>query len=246
MTDNNYVYEKGTLFVAPGGGGAPSPLLPGTNGQALIYDSTEPLGVRPGAGGTGNVTGPGSSTSGHVATYGDGTGDLLADSGVAITAVARGPGSSTTHHLAAFANTDGLTLEDSGVLTANVVQGPASTVDNTVPRFDSTTGKLLQSSAVTMADTTGAMTFPSGGGTILTAGAGSAERKGSFTLSSGTHAKITTTAAVTGCVVVYTTVTLGTVTEASSFLTTIDNGVGFTPVASQATDTSVVNWAIVA
>lgn len=76
-------------------------------------------------------------------------------------------------------------------------------------------------------------------------GTGAAATKGTFTLSSGTHAKINTTAAVTGCVIVYTVVTLGTVTEASAFLSTIDNGVGFTPVASQNTDTSVVNWAIV-
>lgn len=72
-----------------------------------------------------------------------------------------------------------------------------------------------------------------------------APTKGTFTMIAGTHAKILTEAAVTGCVIVYTVVSLGTVTEASSFLTTIDDGVGFTPVASQTTDTSVVNWAIV-
>lgn len=72
-----------------------------------------------------------------------------------------------------------------------------------------------------------------------------APTKGSFTLTAGTHAQIPTTAAVTGAVIVYTVVTLGTVTAASSFLTTIANGVGFTPVASQNTDTSTVNWAIV-
>lgn len=80
-------------------------------------------------------------------------------------------------------------------------------------------------------------------GTVTT---GSAPTKGSFTLASGTHAKILTTAAVTGAVIVYTVASLGTVTAASSFLTTIDNGVGFTPVASDNTDTSVVNWAILA
>ena len=75
---------------------------------------------------------------------------------------------------------------------------------------------------------------------------GTAARKGTFTLVAGTHAQIPTTAAVTGSVILYTVVTLGTVTVASSFLSTIVNGVGFTPVASQATDTSVINWAIVA
>lgn len=74
---------------------------------------------------------------------------------------------------------------------------------------------------------------------------GAAATKGSITLTAGTHAKILTTAAVTGAVIVYTVTALGTVTVASAFLTTIDNGVGFTPVASQVTDTSTVTWAII-
>ncbi|PWU06759.1 MAG: hypothetical protein C5B43_01215 [Verrucomicrobia bacterium] len=248
MTDSNYVYEKGTIFVAPGGGAAPTPLSPGAANQALFANPDSDLGVEWGVGSAmGNVVGPISSTAHHLASFADTTGELLEDSGIAKAAVALGPMSSTAHHLAAFSGTDGVTLEDSGVLTANVVQGPASTVDNTVPRFDTTSGKLLQSSPVTMADTTGAMTFPSGGGTILTAGAGSAERKGSFTFNgSGTHTKILTTAAVTGCVIVYTVVSLGTVTTAQAILTTIDSGVGFTPVSADGTDSSVVNWAIVA
>ncbi len=139
----------------------------------------------------------------------------------------------------------GGTVVWSKLTTNSDVAGPASATDNAIARFDGTTGKIIQNSAVTVADTTGTMTFPAGGGVVLTAG-GAATRKGSFTLSSGTTAQIATTSAVTGSVIVYTTVTLGTVTVASSFLTTIQSGVGFTPVASQATDTSVVNWAIVA
>lgn len=129
--------------------------------------------------------------------------------------------------------------------SASAVLGPASATDNAIVRFDDTTGKLVQNSAVTVADTTGTMTFAAGGGIVLSATANAAVRKGSFTLVGGTTAKILTTSAVTGSVIVYTVVTLGTVTVASSFLSTIDTGVGFTPVASQATDTSVVNWAIV-
>lgn len=210
---NPLLYDKGTLLVAPGGGGALTPLPPGEDGQVLLYDSAEELGVRPGAGGAGDVTGPGVSTVGHLASYGNTSGDLIADS---------------------------------GVVAANAVTNAGTSTDNALARYDSTTGKIIQNSPVTCADTTGTMTWPAGGGSVLTAGASASERKGSITLSSGTHAKILTTAAVTGCVVVYTVVTLGTVTVASSFLTTIDTGVGFTPVASDVTDTSVVNWAIVA
>ena len=246
MTDSNYVYEKGTLFVAPGGGSAPVPLAPGADNQALFADSSAPEGVAWGDGtAMGDVVGPGSSTAHNLASFADTSGVLLEDSGIALADVAQGPGTSTAHHLTAFANTDGQTLEDSGVLTANVVQGPASTVDNTIPRYDSTSGKLLQSSGVTLSDAA-IQSFPAGGGVTYTAGATGGERKGSFTLSSGTHAKILTTAAITGCCINFTTVSLGTVTVASAFLATIDNGVGFTPVASQVTDTSVVNWSIVA
>lgn len=130
-----------------------------------------------------------------------------------------------------------------GAASGEVI-GPASSTDNAIVRFDGTTGKAVQNSAVTVADTTGVMTFAAGGGPVLTAG-GAATRKGSFTLVGGTTTPIATTAAVTGCIIVYTVVTLGTVTVASSFLSTIVDGVSFTPVASQATDTSVVNWAIV-
>jgi hypothetical protein len=75
---------------------------------------------------------------------------------------------------------------------------------------------------------------------------GAAATKGSFTLASGTHAQIATTAVNANSSINYTVTALGTVTVASSFLSTIQSGVGFTPVASQNTDTSTVNWAIVA
>lgn len=68
---------------------------------------------------------------------------------------------------------------------------------------------------------------------------------GTFTLASGTHAQIAVPTITANSVVVYTVKTLGTVTVASSFLTTIVAATGFTPVASQNTDTSVVNWALV-
>lgn len=130
--------------------------------------------------------------------------------------------------------------------SASAVLGPASATDNAIARFDTTTGKLIQNSPVTMADTTGLMTFPAGGGNVLTAG-GAAARKGSFTLQAGTlPAPIATTSIKSDSVITYTVITLGTVTVASAFKTTIVDSTSFTPVASQVTDTSTVNWAIVA
>lgn len=170
MTEpNNYLHEKGTLLVYPGGGAAAEPLPPGADGQALTANSaaSNGLGVEYSDNGTGDLSGPEVSVSGNFASFTDTTGKEVGDSGKSASSFA----------------------------PAAVTGGAAAT-------------------------------------------------KGSFTLSSGTHAKILTTAAVTGCNVVYTVVSLGTVTVASAFLTTIDTGVGFTPVASDVTDTSTVNWQI--
>lgn len=46
IPDSNYIYEKGTILIAPGGGGAFTPLLPGQPGQLLVLDPTENLGVK--------------------------------------------------------------------------------------------------------------------------------------------------------------------------------------------------------
>lgn len=175
MNDNLHV--KGTLLVAPGGGGAFTPLEPSENGYILALDDTEDLGMK---------------------------------------------------------------WQEAADMT-----GPSSSIATSIPRYSDTTGKVLATSNVTISNTD-IMTFPAGAGNVLTAGATASERKGTFTFSSGTHAKITTTAAVTGSVIVYTVVSLGTVTTAKAILTTIDNGVGFTPTSADATDTSTINWAIIA
>ncbi len=207
---NNYLYDKGTILIAPGGGGALMPLPIGATGQVLIVDPNEDLGMGWGAGGAGDVTGPGSSVTGNLASYADTDGDLLADSGIAL---------------------------------ANVVQGPASATDNALARYNLTTGKLIQDSPVTCADTTGAMTFPAGGGVIMTAG-GAAARKGSATLVLGT-VTVNTTAAVAGAVIVPVVTAVGTVSVVQAMEVSINAGVSFTITSADLTDTSTVSWAIV-
>jgi hypothetical protein len=235
-TDSNYVYEKGTILVAPGGGGAFTPLAPGAANQALFANPAEALGVAWGAGDAmGNVVGPVSSTAHNLAAFADTSGVLLEDSGIATDLVAIGPGSSTANHVAAFDDTDGVTLIDSGLLYTEIAKGPGSSTANNFASFSDTDGLTLADSGY---NHTSFRPAPVTGGSAAT--------KGSFTLSSGTHAQIATTAAVTGAVIVFTVVTLGTVTVASAFECVIQNGVGFTPTASQSNDTSVVNWAIVA
>lgn len=176
--DSNYVFEKGTILVYPGGGGAATPLLPGATGQVLGFDPTTPLGCAWGAGSaSGNVVGPVSSTAHHLAAFADTSGALLEDSGVATASVALGAGSSTAGHLISFASTDGKTMADSGKVAASVVIGPASAVGNNFASFNSTTGKIIEDSGVnanSFAPVTGAAngqiiktTYPAGDYVVL-------------------------------------------------------------------------------
>ncbi len=236
MTLPNYTYEKGTILVAPGGGGAPTQLLPGADGQVLGASSSAPLGVAWGAGSaSGNVVGPVSSTAHHLASFADTSGALLEDSGIAKAVVAIGPGSSTANHVTAFNGTDGVTLKDSGLLYTSLALGVSSAVSGNFPSFNGTGGKQLQDSG-----------YSAGNFNLAPVVGGAAATKGTFTLSSGLSGDISTTAVLTGSVICLTVTSLGTVSVVSTFLVTIDNGTKFNITASDLTDTSSGTWAIVA
>jgi hypothetical protein len=189
--------------------------------------------------------GAGSSVADNIVTF-DGTdGKTMKDSGVAVDDVAIGAASSTADNLVSFVGTDGKELADSGIAKSTVAIGAASTTANSLVRFNGTDGKVLKQSDTTLSDSE-VMTFPAGGGNVLTAGAGAAERKGTVTLVGGASGDIATTAAVTGCVISLSIVALGTVTDPMPMLITITNGASFTITSEDATDTSVINWAIVA
>src|SRR5574338_2043 len=74
--------------------------------------------------------------------------------------------------------TSGTTANWQGITdaaTGNVVgPSPAVSTANALARWDGTGGRTLKNSTVTMADTTGTMTFPAGGGIVLTAGGAAA------------------------------------------------------------------------
>jgi hypothetical protein len=127
--DNNYVHNKGTIFVAPGGGGAPTPLEPGADGQALFANKASDLGVEWGTGtGMGNVVGPVSSVAHHLAAFADTSGELLEDSGIATALVAQGvAGPVVSGNFASFNGTGGKQLQDSGSAAASFspAKGPA-------------------------------------------------------------------------------------------------------------------------
>lgn len=218
---------------------------------------------------SGNVDGPASATNTAIALFDGTTGKLIKNSvGLVSTAgiltglrptlpagtAAAGTaplkftlGVNLTSPEAGAVEYDGthLTYTNSVPTRKTIAQGPASSTDLALAKYTGTAGEIQDSGTTLSADDV--MTFPAGGGNVLTAGAGAAERKGSFTFDgSGTHTKILTTAALADSVLVYTVVTLGTVTAAQAILTTIDPGVGFTPVSAANNDSSVVNWAIVA
>jgi hypothetical protein len=76
-------YSGGTLVVnvvATGGSGAGI-----TNWSIVLTNSQAAAGIQPVVG-AGNVTGPGSATAGHVATFADSTGKVLQDGGILVPA----------------------------------------------------------------------------------------------------------------------------------------------------------------
>jgi hypothetical protein len=234
MTLPNYVYQKGDILVAPGGGGALTPLPPGADGQVLGASKSSPLGVAWGVGSSsGNVVGPDSSVTGNLPSFADTSGALLQDSGIASATVAKGPGTSTANHIAAFDDTDGVTLIDSGVLYTSVVLGPSSAVGNNFAGFNSTTGKLILDSG-----------YNAGSFRPSAVTGGGAATKGTFTLTAGSSGNIATTAVLTASSVLVTVTSLGTVSVASSFLVTITNGSHFVLTASAGTDTSSGTWQV--
>ena len=158
-----------------------------------------------------------------------------------IDAAVTGPNSAVSGNLPSFNGASGDVIQDSGIAAAEVVIGPATVVSNAMPRFNGTVGTEIEETGIIVSDSD-LMTFPADAGTVYTAGS----RKGSFTLTLGTHTKILTTAALADSIIHFTIVSLGTVTEAQAMLCTIDPGVGFTPVSADATDTSTINWAILA
>jgi hypothetical protein len=75
-------YRKVPIAYVAGTGALPT----GANGVWLMFSRAGDKGAT----GTGDVTGPGASTAGHVAKYADGTGALLSDGGALATVAATG------------------------------------------------------------------------------------------------------------------------------------------------------------
>lgn len=74
---------------------------------------------------TGNVTGPASATSGDLPSFGDTTGQVLADSGVLAASVVVGPASVTSGKVAVFSGTSGKLLAANAT---GATAGPFTTI----------------------------------------------------------------------------------------------------------------------
>lgn len=135
-----------------------------------------------------------------------------------------------------------VTFTNNAAARKTFAAGPQTSTDLALAKYTGILGEIQDSgTTLSAADV---MTFPAQGGVVLTAG-GANPRKGVATLVAGT-VTVTTTAAVTGSVICLTIVTLGTVAAPKSMLVTITNGVNFAITSEDNTDTSTLNWAIVA
>lgn len=125
-----------------------------------------------------------------------------------------------------------------------IAQGPSSSTDLALAKYTGTDGEI-QNSGTTLS-ATDVMTFPSGGGNVLTAGAGAAERKGTSVFGAGgISAAIATTAVAANSVIVITRTNLAGAAAALGQYVTITPGTSFIVTSGDAADTSAFTWAIV-
>lgn len=100
------------------------------------------------------LQGPASSTVGNIATMNNTTGTLLADSGVAATAVALGAASSVAGNVASYTNTGGKQLSDSGLSAAALVtsiETVGGSISGELVQFNDTGGRIVVGSGTTLA-----------------------------------------------------------------------------------------------
>lgn len=129
-----------------------APLVPANlitvDGGGRAIDS----GIGVGGLGTGNVNGPLTSTAGHLASYADASGKVLADSAVPVADLILAGGALVAGNLVTV-NVGG-DLVDTGVAVGSIgagagdVVGPASSTTGHLATFASGTGKLLADGAI--------------------------------------------------------------------------------------------------
>lgn len=128
--------------------------------KAVSFDSS--------SGGSGDVSGPGSTTDNALVRWDGTSGTTVQNSSATLDDLGN---LSTTSFNGVLLTTGGSAtkyLSEAGTYTTPAgggtgdVVGPASSTDNAIVRFDSTTGKLIQNSVVTIADTTGVISGSQG------------------------------------------------------------------------------------
>lgn len=133
-----------------------------------------------------------------------------------------------------------LTYTDSTPTRNALAVGPGASTSGGLASWSSTTGYKLLSNTPTIS--AGVITFPAGGGNILSAGT----RKGTSVFSTGgVSAPITTSAVLATSIIVITRTNLAGSIAALGEYVTITPNTSFTVTSGDSADTSAFNWSIV-
>ncbi len=94
--------------------------------------------------GTGDFSGPASSTDGDVVVFNGATGKLGKDTSLVASSLVVGPASVANGDVAVYDGTTGKLIKDTSLVASSLVVGPASAVSGNLAVYDGTTGKLIK------------------------------------------------------------------------------------------------------
>jgi hypothetical protein len=114
--------------------------------EAVVQNKVQPIPV--GTGG-GNVIGPIVSAIDNLTSFGNNTGTLIADSGIAKDNVVIAPGAATATKLLAFTGV-GKNVQESALVTDNLVTNTGTGIENNIVIFDAGGGKVIKDSGVSI------------------------------------------------------------------------------------------------
>jgi hypothetical protein len=122
------------------------------NGYASLDSGGKVPAAQLPAGGTGDVTGPGSAADNDVAVFSGATGKVIKTTSKPIGNLVTGPASATSGRIASYGDTTGKLIADGGKLAIDLVTGPASVTSGNIATYSGTTGKIIADGAKLASD----------------------------------------------------------------------------------------------